>query len=33
MGAVVDAHPTTYTSDDNETLLREALNVVEEKVC
>lgn len=32
MGAVIDAHPTTYTSDNNESLLREALNVVEEKV-
>jgi len=32
MGAVVDAHPTTYTSDNNEALLRDALTVVEEKL-
>ena len=32
MGAVVDAHPTTYTSDENQTMLSEALSVVEEKV-
>ena len=32
MGAVIDAHPTTYTLDENESMLRAALASVEEKV-
>ena len=32
MGAVIDAHPTTYTLDGNDIILRDAMTAVEEKV-
>ena len=32
MGAVIDAHPTTYTLDGNDVILRDAMAAVDEKV-